>query len=102
VISESFPCDFFARLSPRFRRTERAEFRGPFKFITSTNGEHALYDLSKDPREERNLDSQNPQMANGLDADLNHWLTTLPPVQTRPAVLDKPTVEGFRWLGYLQ
>jgi arylsulfatase A-like enzyme len=102
VISESFPCDLFTHLSPRFRRTERAVFRGPFKVITSTNGEHALYDLSKDPKEERNLDSQNPQMASGLDADLQHWISTLPAVQTRPAVLDKRTVEGFRSLGYLQ
>jgi hypothetical protein len=70
--------------------------------ITSTNGEHALYDLSKDPKEERNLDSQNPQIARSLDADLQRWLSTLRPVQTRPAVLDKRTVEGFRSLGYLQ
>jgi arylsulfatase A-like enzyme len=102
VISESFPCDLFTQLSPRFRRTERAVFRGAFKVITSTNGEHALYDLSKDPKEERNLDSKNPQMASGLNADLQHWLSTLPTVQTRPAVLDKRTVEGFRSLGYLQ
>jgi arylsulfatase A-like enzyme len=102
VISESFPCDLFTHLSPRFRRTERALFRESFKLITSTNGEPDLFDLSKDPREEHNLDSQDPQVASGLNVDLQHWLSTLPVVQTRPAVLDKRTVEGFRSLGYLQ
>jgi arylsulfatase A-like enzyme len=102
VISESFPCDLFTHLSPRFRRTERAVFRGPFKLMKSTNGGHALYDLSKDPREEHNLDSQNLRIASLLEADLQRWLSTLPTLETRPAVLDKRTVEGFRSLGYLQ
>ena len=102
VRSESFPCDLFAHLSPRFRSTQRAVFRGPFKLVVSTNGDHALYDLSNDPREEHDVTSQNSQMASLLDADLQHWLSTLPTVQTRPALLDRRTVEGFRSLGYLQ
>jgi len=102
VRSESFPCDLFTRLSLRFWRIQRAVFRGPFKLVVSTNGEHELYDLSKDPREAHNVISQNSQMAGLLEADLERWLSTLPTVRTRPAVLDKRTVEGFRSLGYLQ
>ena len=102
VISESFPCDLFVRLNPRFRRTQRAVFRGPFKLIVSTNGKRALYDLSKDSKEEHNLISANPQVAGLLEADVERWLSTLPTVKTSPAVLGKRRLDGFKSMGYLQ
>jgi arylsulfatase A-like enzyme len=102
VISESFPCDLLANLNPRFRRTERAAFFGPFKLIIATNGEREFYDLSQDPFEQRNLYASRLPMADRLEDGLRRWIAASPVVHSRPAALDKQEIERLKSLGYLQ
>lgn len=102
VISESFPCDLFASLHPRFRRTERAAFSRGVKLIIATNGKQEFYDLSSDPYEEHNLYSLGLPVAARLEDGLRRWIATAPIMRPRPAPLDKQILEQLKSLGYLQ
>jgi arylsulfatase A-like enzyme len=102
VVSESFPCDLFANLHPRFRRTERAAFSGSFKLVISTNGKREFYDLSKDPYELHNLYAAGLPMAERLEDGLRRWISALPTVHFHPTMLDKEGAARLKSLGYLQ
>jgi arylsulfatase A-like enzyme len=39
----------------RFKRIRKVVYQGPFKFIESSDGNHELYDVAKDPGESNNL-----------------------------------------------
>jgi len=56
----------------RFRRVRTALYRGEWKLLHSSDGEHELYRLDVDPREERNLILDEPdragEMARALEA----------------------------------
>lgn len=102
VFSESFPCDLLVSLNGKFRRTERAAFAGALKLITSTNGEHDLYDLSSDPHEGHNLYAERPGEAGSMEASLQRWTAALQPPRAQPAVLNRRDMEVLKSLGYLQ
>jgi len=52
--------------SERFRRVRTALLDGDLKYIHSSDGAHALYDLSRDPRESSNLVDAEPERARDL------------------------------------
>jgi len=74
VVGESFPNPNF--LGKRFARTERAIYNSPYKFISSTNGKHELYNLETDPYESRNLYQENYAVAQQMEQSLEQWLQT--------------------------
>jgi choline-sulfatase len=102
IFSESFPCDLLVSLSERFRRIERAIFTDDFKLITATNGTRQFYDLSADPHEEHNVYAERLPVASTLEADLHHWVSTMPVIRPQPALLDRRAMEALKSLGYLQ
>ncbi|HEY3441099.1 MAG TPA: sulfatase [Paludibaculum sp.] len=101
VFSESYPGADRWQAWERFRRVERAVFRGKWKFILSTNGRRELYDLSTDPGETRNLADSEPRTAAELQALVSAWQKNLAPVNARSG-LDSDTVNRLRSLGYIQ
>ena len=86
-----------------FRRRLRAWIEGPHKYLWSSDGRHALYDLAKDPAESRDLRGDEPELAARLAADLDAYHATLRPC--RPALGAAAPVtpeerERLRALGY--
>jgi len=60
-----------------FTRSLRSLRRGPWKFIWSSDGQHELYDLSRDPGETRNLVNRWPRRAREMELQLLRLLQTL-------------------------
>jgi arylsulfatase A-like enzyme len=102
VISESFSVGPVRALHPRFRRVERAIFVGPLKLISSTNGKRELYDLSKDPHEQRNLYNSGDSLSQQLEGRLAKWMNSIRPPRGQPAELDRETLDRLKSLGYIQ
>jgi arylsulfatase A-like enzyme len=92
----------FARANSRFAGTRRAIFSGSLKLITSTNSPPELYNLSNDPKEERNLYSPDDPRAADLKRRLDAWVQSMPHDNARPATLDSATRERLKSLGYVQ
>ena len=86
----------------RFRRTERAIFSWPYKFISSTAGKRELYDLSKDPDEEENLYKKDDGVSKELELKLDQWLKVVKEETGSPAKLDKGALDRLKALGYVQ
>jgi arylsulfatase A-like enzyme len=102
VISESFATGSLRDLHPRFRRAERAIFLGSFKFIWSTNGKRELYNLSRDPHEQKNLYKPDGPVSQQLEAKLDEWVKSVRPRPGQPAKLDRETLDRLKSLGYIQ
>jgi arylsulfatase A-like enzyme len=102
VISESFPHGYLLQWHPRFRRIERAIFSGQVKFIRSTGGKRELYDLSKDPKEKRNLYNSSGGAYKELEARLNEWLKETKEEFGSTPKLDKGTLDRLKSLGYIK
>ena len=86
----------------RFRRTERAIFSWPYKFISSTAGKRELYDLSNDPNERENLYKEDDGVSKELESRLKEWLKTVKEETGSPAKLDKEALDRLKALGYVQ
>jgi arylsulfatase A-like enzyme len=102
VISESFSMGEVVNLHPRFHRVERAIFLDPLKFISSTNGKRELYDLSKDPHEQKNLYKPDDPTSRQMEAKLDEWVKSIRSHPSQPAKLDRETLERLKSLGYVQ
>lgn len=65
-----------------------------------------LYDLSKDPTEQRNVLADNPEVAKELQTALVRWLATTPRFDGKATTdlkqLDQRTQDMLRGLGYLE
>jgi arylsulfatase A-like enzyme len=104
LISESFPVKSYLDMHPtRFHRVQRAMFAGSLKFVGSTAGERELYDLSRDPEEERNIcGGEYGETCREMQANLQRW-ARLTGRDTGPAVkLNRDTLNRLRSLGYVQ
>jgi arylsulfatase A-like enzyme len=101
VMAESFPYEEYRNLYPRFRRVERALYSDPLKMIVSTNGKREIYDIVKDPAEQRNL-IKAIQQSGELEAALHQWLSTAEKATRRTHKLDRDTLQRLRSLGYVQ
>ncbi len=81
----------------------RALYVGHRKFLWNSLGNHALYDLEQDPREERDLASVDPgRLKEGLGL-LDKVVSSLPPpgASGPPGNLDEETLKALRGLGYV-
>jgi arylsulfatase A-like enzyme len=87
----------------RFDRVRRAVFDWPYKLIHSSDSKHELYDLDADPREERNLYSDRPDVVERLAIALHELLTARPdPVpESELDPLDDDLRRQLKALGYL-
>ena len=111
VFSEAWPPEtllaLLRRRNPELLRrrrldeVRRAMHSGRHKLLLCGDDVEALYDLQDDPREQRDLALQRPQLAASLRRQM---LTALPAAQTRAAAGDiDATVAGtLRALGYIE
>lgn len=88
----------------KVQRNLRAIFEGRYKFIWSSDSFHELYDLTADPKEEKNLRYQYSQKAYSMENTLNLWLKSFtPPAKGRKGLrADEKAVEAVRALGYVR
>jgi arylsulfatase A-like enzyme len=100
IFTESYPFSAWP-VNPRFRRTERAMIRDCWKFILSSDGDRELYNLSIDSGENRNVMSEQREVAAQMEAVLSAWQKNLAPVNGPPG-LDKDTLDRLKSLGYVQ
>jgi arylsulfatase A-like enzyme len=86
-----------------FLRRLRAWTDGPHKYLWSSDGRHALYDLARDPGESRDLAGEDPALAARLAADLDAFRATLRACEPAPAPAPTPEeIERLRALGYAE
>lgn len=105
VISESFPPPFVHDWNvPRLDRTVRALMSGNMKYTSDTAGRRELYDLQKDPREERSLYGSENADAVVLQSKLSGFLQLLPRKAGKSSEDPRNGVnmDKLRSLGYVQ
>jgi arylsulfatase A-like enzyme len=87
----------------RFDRVRRAVFDWPYKLIHSSDGNHELYDLEADPREERNLYAERRDLVERLGIALHELLSERPDPAQEPELdpLDEDLRRQLKALGYL-
>lgn len=107
VIAESYytlPKDLFhPRWGHRFNRVRTAVYQWPHKFIHSSDDNHELYNLAEDPREQRNLISEQPLPAERLRIRLDELKSQRGRFadQLEDVKLDAETLNKLRTLGYI-
>ncbi len=81
----------------------RALYLGRHKLLWNSLGNHALYDLEKDPGEQNDLSGADPARVAGAVGLLGKVLSSLPPPGDPgpPAALDEETLKALRNLGYV-
>ena len=82
-----------------------AFFDGSYKLLWNDQGDHGLFDLAADPKEERNLFSEDAETAQRMEQALHGYLQTLPepPAGSGESVeVDVQTREALRNLGYVR
>lgn len=88
----------------RFRRVRQAVFEWPYKLIYSSDGQHELYDLEQDPREQHNLLEERPEVVARLLAglrELEKGRAVLPDGPDLPP-LDDDLRKRLEELGYVE
>jgi hypothetical protein len=81
----------------------RALYLGRRKLLWNSLGNHRLYDLETDPREQNDRSSSDPDRAREALGLLDKVMTSLPPPgdPAPPSVLDEETLKALRGLGYV-
>ncbi len=81
----------------------RALYLGRRKLLWNSLGNHRLYDLETDPREENDLSGADPALLAETLGLLQKVLASLPPPGAAgpPAILDEETLKALRGLGYV-
>jgi arylsulfatase A-like enzyme len=84
-------------LVARALRTER------YKYIWRSDNQHELYDLVKDPGEQKNLIGAVPEVAQELEMQLSNWQQSLADysVETIKTEYDEEISDRLRQLGYI-
>lgn len=96
----------YPTFDPRpWRRSLKAYYDGPYKFIQGSDGRHELYNLVEDPGELRNLFQQQPELAARLNEGLRAYLSSTQPgagsASTPSHQLTPDEIEGLEALGYM-
>jgi arylsulfatase A-like enzyme len=100
IYSETFPCPVIQPAECKFGCATTSVFKWPYKFIQSNEhgGKLELFDLSRDPAENRNLVIREQEQATGLRAELDRWNRPVHAKETKK--LDSDKEKGLRDLGY--
>jgi arylsulfatase A-like enzyme len=87
----------------RFNRVRKVMYKGPFKYIESTDGEHELYNLSDDSGERRNLlDESSPLKERWARLLKAHWPDNQHDASERsPEEMTEEEVKRAEALGYI-
>jgi arylsulfatase A-like enzyme len=99
ILAETYPLSY---LSPDGKW--RAIFEGDFKFIWNSEGNHKLFNLKNDPREEKNLVDLDAERKKRMMSDIDRYLAKLPrpgPVSASQGV-DEDTKNALKSLGYVK
>jgi len=87
----------------RFNRVRTAIFDWPYKYISSTDGDHELYDLVRDPSESFNLIADEPEIAESLALRLQDFFEER--IRSNERVtqtpLSKEELKRLKSLGYI-
>jgi arylsulfatase A-like enzyme len=81
---------------------ETALIAEPFKFVDSTLGTRAIYNLDRDPQEKINLYRADAALTRSLRGYLSEWLRTVHTFRPPQANIDSESIERLKSLGYLQ
>lgn len=73
-----------------------------WKLISDSDGRVELYDLEKDPGEQRNLAGERTDISRKLLAALEDWKRRLPLAQSAKRRIDPRAIERLRALGYVR
>ena len=98
ILAESHPDPFLSQVDPRFRRTQRALYRGSLKLVASTPGEVRLFDLASDPGELGGA-GRDPRIA-ALQGRLDRWLGMAGHAPGEPVEMAEEARDRLRALGY--
>jgi arylsulfatase A-like enzyme len=95
---------YFAHIRPWGNPQILAVVEGRFKLILHPDGRRELFDVSVDPREQKNLAEVDPATADRLVANLRRFEQAAPRYETREvtAPLDPEEEENLKTLGYLE
>ena len=99
VLAESHPDPVLFRAHPRFRRSQHALFAGDAKLVSDTPGGRRLYDLVRDPAEQRDRLASDPRAA-AMERQLEAWLEGRAASPGAPVTLDDDERARLRALGY--
>lgn len=102
VYAEAYTDSELAKLRPRHPDSQYAVFDGDMKLIYSAGGAEELYDLARDPGEERNLTAANGAASQALRSRLHQWIESLPLQVKLPKQADPKALERLRNLGYIR
>lgn len=102
IFAEAYTDSELARLRPRHPDSQYAVFHGDMKLIYSAGGAEELYDLARDPSEERNLAGADGAVSQALRARLHQWIENLPLQVKQPKQADPKALERLRNLGYIR
>jgi arylsulfatase A-like enzyme len=88
-----------------WRRSLRAYYDGPFKFIQGSDDRHELYNLVEDPGELRNLVTDQPEIAKRLNEGMRAYLSssqpTVGPASTPSHQLTPEERQALEEIGYM-
>lgn len=87
---------------PQMSRPAYAVVQAGTKLIVEEGKPAELYDLSADPKEERNLLDQRPDQAQALTREFGRWMERTPEVQPSRRNLNGKERDALKALGYIQ
>ncbi len=80
IVSETNPLPFMDRNKTSFRQIGKWKslYDGKYKFVHGSKGRHLLFDIERDPYEQRNLIDSEPERAGRMQTALEAYFATLP------------------------
>jgi arylsulfatase A-like enzyme len=101
LLSEVFPTSHRV-IGRQENYTARALFEQRFKFVGTSQGGRALYDLSADPSETRDICEAESARCAAMRLQLDQWVRAiLPPPSPPQTKLDPRSLERLRTVGYI-
>jgi arylsulfatase A-like enzyme len=101
IFSESFACPVPQPKECTGICTSKAAFAWPNKLITSSTGRYEVYNLVKDPNENRNLGGHT-ETGRNLGMELSRWVRAIPAQAQQQLKLDSEGLRRLKSLGYVQ
>ena len=86
----------------RFNRVRRAWYESPYKYIASSDGQHELYDLRRDPKELKDVIHEQKEQAKDISSRFMEYFSRLKPFELPDdrQRLDKSEIEALTVRGH--